>query len=274
MFRGYAPGNRVVHRRFHRVDTVTDQRVNQPALIAHFATGHAPDKRTVTGVVLFNPRFLLDDLRTVQSETRFAGHNQVAAQRRRDGHPTEAAHGPCDNPDNGRVTTQVNNRRVDIGNGGQTQVRLLQTNAAGFEAQHSLSRNAVAVIFCRQLQRRRHFGTGHFTHAAALERTFNGDHNGWLTVDRAFRHHHAVVRLRNNALWPKPRRDNAFKRIQQFAIATLIEQGLRTLACFQFDKAAVITHGSPPQKPVRYECEPRPASRRNHEWSVFLLAGY
>ncbi|VFS32644.1 Uncharacterised protein [Enterobacter cancerogenus] len=121
---------------------------------------------------------------------------------------------------------------MDIGNRRQAQVGFLQAHAAGFEAQHRLSRDAVAVIFRRQLQRRRHFGTGHFAHTAALERAFDGNYHGRLTVDGPFRYHHAVVGLRHNPLRPQPRRNNAFKRIQQFAVAALIQQRLRTLACF------------------------------------------
>ena len=121
---------------------------------------------------------------------------------------------------------------MDIGNRRQAKVGFLQTYATGFEAQYRLSRNAVAVIFRRQLQRRRHFGAGHFAHAAALEGAFNRHHHRRLAVDGPFRDHHAVIGLRNNPLWPKPRRDNAFKRIQQFAVAAVVEQRLRTLARF------------------------------------------
>ena len=259
----YAFGDRLIHCGFNGVNAIVNQRVDQAAGGANFAPGHAPDKRPVAGVVLFNASFLLDNLRAVEAKTGFTGDDKVAAQRRGDGHAAEAADGTGNNPDDRGVAAQVDNRGMNIGDGGQTEVGLLQTYAAGFEAQHRLGRDTVAVIFRRQLQRGGHFGAGDFAHTAALEGAFDGNHHRRLAVDRAFGDHHTVVGLRDDALRAEPRRHNAFKRIQQFAVAAVVQQGVGAFASAQFDKAAIVTHERPPQRLVQYEYERRPAWRRS-----------
>ena len=140
---------------------------------------------------------------------------------------------------------------MNIGDGGKPQVGLLQAHAAGFQAQHRLGRNTVAVIFRRQLKGGGHFGAGHFAHAAALEGAFDGDNHRRLAVNGAFRNHHAVVRLRDDALRAQPRRHDAFERVQQFAIAAVIQQETGAFAGAEFNKAAIVTHEPPPQIPVQ-----------------------
>ena len=121
---------------------------------------------------------------------------------------------------------------MNIGNRRQAEVGFLQTHAAGFQAQYRLSRNTVAVIFRRQLQRRRHFGAGHLAHTAALERAFYRYNNSWFAVNGAFRHHHAVIGLRDDALRAEPRRHHAFKRVEQFTVAAFVQQRLCALTRF------------------------------------------
>lgn len=45
----------------------------------------------------------------------------------------------------------------------------------------------------------------------------------------------------------EPRRHNTVKRIQQFAVAAVVQQGVGAFASAQFDKAAIVTHERPPQ---------------------------
>ena len=217
-------GNGLIHCRFHRIDAVTDQRIDQPACITDFAAGHAPDKRAIAGIVLFDSGFLLDNLRAVETQTRLAGDNQIAAQGGGDRHPAETADGARDNADHRGVAPQVHNRRMNVGNRREAEVGLLQAHAAGFEAQNRQRRDAVAVVFGRQFQCRRHFRAGDFTHATALEGTFDGNDHRRLAVDGAASDHHAVVGLRYHALRREPRRHHAGERIDQFAVAPLIKQ--------------------------------------------------
>ena len=259
----YAFGDRLIHCGFNGVNAIVNQRVDQSAGGANFTPGHAPDKRPVAGVVLFNAGFLLDNLRAVEAETGFTSDNEIAAQRGGDRHTAKAADGAGDDADHRGVAAQVDNRGVNIGDGGQTEVGLLQTYAAGFEAQHRLRRDTVAVIFRRQLQRGGHFGAGHFAHTASLEGALDGNHHRRLAVDRAFGDHHTVVGLRDDALGAEPRRHNTVKRIQQFAVAAVVQQGVGAFASAQFDKAAIVTHERPPQRLVQYEYGRRPAWRRS-----------
>ena len=152
---------------------------------------------------------------------------------------------------------------MNIGDGGKAQIGFLQAHAAGFQAQHRLGRNAVAVIFRRQLKGGGHFRAGDFAHAAALEGTFDGNDYRRLAVNGAFCDDHTVVGLRDDALRAEPRGHNAVKGIQQFAIAAVIQQGAGAFTGAEFNKAAIVTHEPPPQKPVQYGSARRRAWRRN-----------
>ena len=152
---------------------------------------------------------------------------------------------------------------MNIGDGSKAQVGFLQAHAAGFQTQHGLSGNTVAVIFRRQLKGGGHFRAGDLTHAAALEGTFNGNHHRRLAIDGPFCNNHTVVGLRDDALRAEPRRHDAVERIQQFAIAAVIQQGAGAFTSAEFNKAAIVTHEPPPQKPVQYGSARRRAWRRS-----------
>lgn len=53
-----------------------------------------------------------------------------------------------------------------------------------------------------------------------------------FAVNSAFRHDHAVIGLRHDALRAQPRRHHAFKRVEQFAVAVFIQQRMGALTRF------------------------------------------
>ena len=171
-------------------------------------------------------------------EPRLARHDQPAAQRRRERHAAEAADHARDHRDHRHVAAQRDDRRVDLRNRGESEVRLLQPHAARLEQQHrpararrARSRAAPARAPRRSWHRipRRCCRPGR--HPRSRRRPP-------LAGDAPARHHHAVVRLRHDILQRQPRRLQPSERPEQLAERARIEDRARTLARRQFDEAS------------------------------------
>ena len=202
-----------------------------------FAAGQAPDEGAVARIVFLNAGFLFDHLRAVEAEARLTRHQQVAAQARCDAHAAKAADRARRDADHRAVLTQRSDACMDLSDGGEAKVGLLQPHAARLKDDHSARGNAVAVVFRRQLQRACDLGAGDLTHAAALEGAFNGEHHGGLAAKRAACDDHTIIGLRDDALARQPRGGQLLERIKQFTEGARVEQRDGSTARIAFDKA-------------------------------------
>src|SRR5690606_16534892 len=145
-----------------------------------------PDERTVARVVFLDAGFLLDHLWAIEPDARLTGRHQVAAQPGSDAHAAEAADRTRHHADHRLVFAQLDDGRLDLGDGGQTQVGLLQAYTASFQQQHGAGGNAVAVVLGGQLQAACDLRAADLAHAAALEGAFDGgDHRRLAEIGRA-----------------------------------------------------------------------------------------
>src|SRR5690606_29868602 len=120
--RRLALGEQLVQFGTDGIAVVCDVAVHQAAGMALFAAGQAPDERTVARVVFLDAGFLLDHLWAVEPDTRLASRHQVAAQPGSDAHAAEAADRTRHHADHRLVFAQLDDGRLDLGDGGQTQV--------------------------------------------------------------------------------------------------------------------------------------------------------
>ncbi len=214
------------------------------------------------------PASLLDNLRAVEAETELHGDNEIAAQRGGDRHTAKAADGAGDiDADYRRVAAQIDNRRVKI-SAMAARPGLASCRRTPPVSRHSTAcvRDTVAIIFRRQLQRggrwRRTLRPYCRPEGASMAITTAG----WPLID-AFGDHHTVIGLRDSdALGAEPRRHNAVKRIQQFAVAAVVQRGVGAFAKARSSIQALRSlraQGGLLEKPVQYEYGRRPAWRRS-----------
>jgi hypothetical protein len=112
---------------------VGDEDVGQAGAHPLSAAGVAPDRGAVRGVQLRDSGLLLDHLGTVQGEPALRGHDEVAAQACGDAQPAVATDLAGDDADHRDVPAQSGDRGVDLGDGQQAEVRLLQPDTTGLQ---------------------------------------------------------------------------------------------------------------------------------------------
>ncbi|MNP67040.1 hypothetical protein D3C76_1628230 [compost metagenome] len=97
------------------------------------AAGQAPDKGAIARVVFLEPRLLFDHLGTVQAQASLLSHQQVAAQTGGNRHAAKTTDAARYHTDHRLVLAQIDDRRMDIGNGRQAEVGFLQAHTSGFQ---------------------------------------------------------------------------------------------------------------------------------------------
>src|SRR5271154_7104094 len=222
-----------MYRRQSSLDVATDNRRDSWCIVQNeligdshgntlFTTVNCPDQSTVRRIKLLYSGLLFDHFRTVQTESRFRRHHDVARKPRRQGHAAETSDGARDYRDDWSMLPQRQDGRHHFGDSIESQVGFLQAHAACFEQQDRDRFLTVLRISSCEIEGGRHLGARDLGHAARLEPSFKCNNDGRLTSDRAFENNAAIIELWCDALLGQPRR---------------FHQALRPRSGIQFDKA-------------------------------------
>src|SRR6202451_2756486 len=237
-----------MYRRQSSLDVATDNRrdflcIIQNELIGDshgntlFTTVNCPDQSTVRRIKLLYSGLLFDHFRTVQTESRFRRHHDVARKPRRQGHAAETSDGARDYRDDWSRLPQRQDGRHHFGDSIESQVGFLQTHTACFEQQDRDRFLTVLRISSCEIEGGRHLSARDLAHAARLEPSFKCNDDGRLTGDRAFENNAAIIELWCDALLGQPGRFDPVEWADQLAPGTRIHQALRPRSGIQFDKA-------------------------------------
>src|SRR5580693_9840076 len=169
-----------MYRRQSSLDVATDNRrdflcIVQNELIGDshgntlFTTVDCPDQSTVRRIKLLYSGLLFDHFRTVQTESRFRRHHDVARKPRRQGHAAETSDGARDYGDDWSMLPQPQDGRHHFGDSIESQVGFLQAHAACFEQQDRDRFLTVLRISSCEIECGRHLGARDLAHAARLE---------------------------------------------------------------------------------------------------------